>query len=381
MKTRIAAEYWVVDSDGDLVPAGPLVDASEGTGQRAANPLLEVRTPRCETATALRHALVERLEGVLETAARMDRRLVPLATPINGASFHPQSDAHDADGSRTRPPATAATDESIDCASTCAGARVQVERRRVTDQLNTLVALTPALALVNSSPYRRGERVANGARSDCYRVAQRTAGVDRRWQYVDSVDAWRQRLEQREEQSGAGETALAYGGDEPAVHTAPPADGSWTPVGLRDEPSALEWRAPDTALPSQLLRLTADLETVMDRLHRGMVHVGRYGSGERHRDTDAGDDITVGHVTNTEIALPRTEIVAELIATAIDVGLDATSVAAYLERMGFAVDDYHPIATRIDGRQYVTRADARELRLEYAGRLEEDVSELARSLG
>jgi len=45
--------------------------------------------------------------------------------------------------------------------------------------------------------------------------------------------------------------------------------------------------------------------------------------------------------------------------------------------MGFSVGDYHPISTRIDGRQYVTRADARDLRLEYASRLEEDVDKLS----
>jgi hypothetical protein len=41
--------------------------------------------------------------------------------------------------------------------------------------------------------------------------------------------------------------------------------------------------------------------------------------------------------------------------------------------MRFDVDAYRPVTHELDGREELTLADARELRLEYAGRLERDV--------
>ena len=376
MNTSIEVEYWVIDDDGDLAPAGALPDASERAAHGDVEPLVEVTTPRCETRAELRRGLVESLEDVLSAARARGRRLVPLATPINGdGDWTEDGDENGAETAADRIH-RAISGSDAPCSSVSAGAHVHVDQRSVTEQLNALHALTPALALVNSSPYRRGERVANGARTHCYRRV--AANGSRGWRYVDSIEAWTDACRRRYE--AIKERALANGLEPSAFADVSPDDVGWAPVAVHDESATLEWRSPDAALPSQLLQLTADLETVMDRLHRGTVRVGQYDGAARHRGEGGGDDITVGHVTNAEIALPRADIVADLTETAIDIGLDATGVAAYLERMGFAVDDYHPIATRIDGRQYVTRADARELRLEYAGRLEEDVRELARSL-
>lgn len=378
MNTRIEVEYWVVDDDGNLAPAGALPDASERAARGDVEPLLEVTTPRCETHAELRRTFVESLEDVLSEAGARDRRLVPLATPINGD----RDRSEDGDEVAGAAAATAvdrihrAISESNACSSVSAGTHVHVDQRRVTEQLNALYALTPALALVNSSPYRRGERVANGARSHCYRRV--AANGSRDWRYVNSLEEWTAARRRRFE--AIREAALDNGVDPSAFADVSPDDVGWAPVAVHEESATLEWRSPDTALPSQLLQLTADLETVMNRLHRGTVRVGRYDGAARHRGEGGGDDITVGHVTNAEIALPRADIVADLTETAIDIGLDATAVTAYLERMGFDVADYHPIATRIDGRQYVTRADARELRLEYAGRLEDDVRALVRDL-
>ncbi|SIR91260.1 hypothetical protein SAMN05421752_10534 [Natronorubrum thiooxidans] len=130
----------------------------------------------------------------------------------------------------------------------------------------------------------------------------------------------------------------------------------------------VEWRSPDAALPSQVLRLADELETVMEQLHHTTVEI--------ERDSDPRN---TGHVTGDGISIPEFDTACDLAEAAMHDGLESTAVASYLERMGFSVDDYHPIATRIDGRQYVPTSDARDLRLEYASRLEEDVEILRQS--
>ncbi|AEH36200.1 hypothetical protein [Halopiger xanaduensis] len=378
MNTRLEADYWVVDSDGYFAPAGPLAGVDGCTVEkREPASLVTVTTPLSESIPALRQSFVDRLEEACARAANTERRLVPLATPINGT---PRVDQPDDDRTRLRQViADTEDDESDDAVSSksgldresgpsvdrryCAGARVCVERHAVTDQLNALLALTPALALVNSSPYVGGERVAAGARTHCHRTRVDGARDGRPCRYVDSAAEWNRRFEAS-------------------------ADVGWTPVALREraDPPMIEWRAPDAALPKQLLGLAGDVATVMDRLRRGTVHIG--GRGERadrgggrgRRGTERTDAAPPGRVTSDGLALPRATTVADLVDAATYEGLESTPLAVYLERMGFAVDDYHPISARIDGRRYVSRADARELRLEYAGLLEADVAELACTL-
>ncbi|RKD93586.1 glutamate--cysteine ligase [Halopiger aswanensis] len=401
INTRLEADYWVVDSDGDFAPAGSIAD-TEGIAaeKRALASLVTVTTPSCESSSALRQAFVARLEAACERAADAERRLVPLATPING---DPVVDRSGGDRTRLQRVIDDAANDGADGSGTglgaepgsnadrgpyCAGARVCVEQRSVTDQLNALLALTPALALVNTSPYVGGDRVAVGARTHCYRT--RLGGTrthsDQPCRYVDSAADWTRRLEERYER--VADRAVDNGVDPAAVadHLEPAAVG-WTPVALREraEPPMLEWRAPDTALPRQLLGLAEDVATVMDRLRRGTVRIG--GRGERGesrgrlgpRETERDGAAPPGRVTRNGLALPRSTTVADLVDAATYEGLESTPLVAYLERMGFAVDDYHPISARIDGRQFVTRADARELRLEYAGLLEADVAALAES--
>lgn len=377
MKTSIEIEYWIVDSDGDLAEPGPLADASERTERERAEPLVALQTPPCESAPALRTALVDELETVLSRAAELDKRLVPLATSINDGEIarHPDEQA----GIRRH------LGGSADRTRHCAGTQIRLERRNAVDQLNALLALDPALALVTSSPYDGGERIANGARA--YRCRKRSDefGPKRgqHWRYVETVDEWDRQLERRYE--AVRDTAFEAGVDADTIgeHVSPD-DAVWTPVRLRESMPAVEWRSPDAALPSQLLRLAADLETVMERLDHTTVRIDGAGAGDgRRRGTDGvltgienGPTPRPGHVTNEEIALPAFETVRDLTESAIRDGLASVAVAGYLKRMGFPVGDYHPIATRIDGRQYVTNADARELRLEYASRLEEDVEKL-----
>ncbi|MFC6768576.1 glutamate-cysteine ligase family protein, partial [Natrinema soli] len=190
MNTSIEVEYWVVDSDGNLAESGPLADVSTRTERASVEPLLEVKTPPCETVSELRTALVTELEAVLSRAAALDKHLVPLGTPINGDEI----DRRPGERGRIQ---NEVIGENFDYAKYCAGTHIHVEKRNVTDQLNALIALDPALALVNSSPYHRGERIANGARAHCDRKQSYKAFPKhgQRWRYVETVGEWHRRLE------------------------------------------------------------------------------------------------------------------------------------------------------------------------------------------
>ncbi|MXV62925.1 glutamate--cysteine ligase [Natronorubrum sp. JWXQ-INN-674] len=363
MNTSIEVEYWVIDTDGELTSPGELAEVSEQTEREFVEPLFELKTPPCETIGELRTTFVEQLDGVLSKAASVDKRLVPLGTPINSEEI----DRHPGERGRIQKEVIG---ENFDYAKYCAGTHIHVEKRNVTDQLNALIALDAALALVNSSPYYQGERLANGARAYCYRKKsyEEYPKHGQLWHYVDNVGEWHRRLEDRYEEFKRA--ALEEGIDERAVEEHFSTDDVvWTPIRLRDEMPTVEWRSPDAALPSQLLRLTDELETVMEQLHHTNVEI----------ESDS-DPRNTGRVTDDGVTLPEFDVACDLAEGAIHDGLESTNVSRYLDRMGFSVDDYHPISTRIDGRQYVTNSDARDLRLEYASRLEEDVETLVQSM-
>ncbi|MFU8866925.1 glutamate-cysteine ligase family protein [Natronococcus sp.] len=363
MNTSLEVEYWVIDDDGELTPPESLADVSEYTEREFVEPLFELKTPPCGSMAELRTTFVEQLEEVLAEADRTDKGLVPLGTPIN------------CDGIERRPDERgriqkAVIGENFDYANYCAGTHVHFEKRNVTDQLNTLIALDPALALVSSSPYYQGERVANSARAHCYRK-RGYAEFPRHgqlWNYVENVGEWSRRLDRCFEEFER--EALEAGIEQAAVDDNFSVDDVvWTPVRLRDEMPTVEWRSPDAALPSQLLRLTEELYAVMETIHGTNVQIDDDGGGS-----------AAGHVTSEGVRLPDYETAFDLAGEAIRTGLESTPVANYLDRMGFSIADYHPIATQIDGRQYVTKSDARELRLEYASRLESDIERLAAAI-
>lgn len=397
MKTSLEVEYWVVDADGNLASADGLVESprerergQERERRRSAAdegaPRVTVTTP-LESPPDLAATFAAELEAVRSRAADRERRLVPLGTTINAAD-----DAVGESSERDRIRRAVAGRDT--CGNRCAGARVRIdpgrETGRAVDRLNALVALEPALALVNSAPYVRGERLASGARTYCRRTAfydawspdgpgrerNRKRRRGRPWGYVDGLEEWRERLEGWGDSLAA--TAMSNGVDERTLAAYSPADLLPSPIRLRDGTGPLplpllEWRAPDTALPSQLLRLVRDLEDAVTRVDRAEV---RTRGGREITDGDGR-----GFAGDERIALPDSGTLADLADAAVRDGLANRGVADYLEWAGFSVDDYHPISRRIDGRQYATAGDARELRLEYATRLEEDLAALSESVG
>ncbi|MCG1002558.1 MULTISPECIES: glutamate-cysteine ligase family protein [Halobacterium] len=351
IRRSIEVEYWVVDGDGRLTEPGALVDV-EGAEREFVEPVLEVKTTPCETTAELRATLLDRLRAVLRRADDAGKRLVPLATPVN----HDEIAERTSDRTRIQ---SRAIGERFDYVRPCAGTHVHVEQQpgHEVAQFNALVALDPALALVNSSPYFRGERVAAGARSKCYRRLAYDGLPEQGelWPYVEDTADWEDRLDRRYEEFVAA--AVDAGVDRDTVEsTFDPENAVWTPVKFREEFGTVEWRAPDTALPSQVLRLADDVVGVVERVRENGFRVG--------------DD---GRVTDRGVVAPTFDTVREYVDAAISDGLDSPAVSAYLERMGFDVDAYDPLTHELDERGDASRERARALRLEHADRLERDV--------
>lgn len=351
MRRSIEVEYWVIDDEGRLVAPDDLVDASPGAEREFVDPLLEIKTTPCETTEELVSELFERIRTVLRRAEALDRGLVPLATPMTDQPIEQLP------SERTRIQQRA-VGESFDRVRRCAGTHVHVEQLpgREIDQFNVLTALDPALALVNSSPYAGHTASVPGARSELYRSAyDDLEGQGELWPYLEDTAEWRRRLEAGYETFARA--AAEAGVDRATVEsTFDPESAVWIPVKLRETFSTVEWRSPDTALPSQVARLATDLIDVV----------------ERARDAEVRIDGEVGVRTDDAVVLPEFETVESHVDAAIDGGLESDALEAYLDRMGFDTDAYEPIAHDIAGED-LTTSEARRLRLRYARRLEADV--------
>ena len=354
IRRSIEVEYWVIDDAGRLVEPGDLVAASPGAEREFVEPLLEVKTTPCATTAEVRAELFERLRSVLDRAEERDLGLVPLSTPVHDGEIAELA------SDRTRIQNEVVGDDFA-YVRHCAGTHVHVEQQpgRVVDQVNTLIALDPALALANSSPYFGDRRLAAGARSKLYRrlAYDGLAHQGRLWPYIEDTDEWHQRLERRYDEFVAA--AVDVGLDRERVEAEfDPESAVWTPVQIREEFGTVEWRSPDATLPGQIVRRADDIAGVVERLRGADVTVG-------------GD---TGRVGRDEIVLPEFETVTRYVDTAIDQGLAAPAVRGYLERMGFDVAAYDPVTASIDAGDRITPDEARRLRLDHADRLRRAVT-------
>ncbi len=352
MRRSIEVEYWVIDDDGRLVEPGDLVDASPGAEREFVEPLLEIKTTPCSTTKELREELFERVGSVVRRADELGLGLVPLGTPMTEEPIERLPSERTEIQER-------AVGERFDRVCRCAGTHIHIEQRpgREIDQLNVLTALDPALALVNSSPYARRTPDVTGARSKQYRSAY--DGMDHQgelWPYLSDIDEWERRLE-------AGydaflRAAAESGVDEATVESVfEPESAVWAPVKLRKAFSTVEWRSPDTALPSQIIELTDDLVSVVERLADAEVRI----------------DGEIGVHTDDAVVLPEFETVESHVEAAVCEGLESDALCAYLDRMGFDVPSYEPIAREFDHDGELTVPEARQVRLRYARELESDV--------
>lgn len=356
MQLSLELEYWTVDDTGALASAAPVLDRVDSLHAESADPMLEVVTEPCADVPELRAELADRLREVIEVARSEGRRIVPLGTPLNAGPIDTS------DGPRTAIQRRV-LGEVFDYAPRCAGTHLHVDQIEgaEADQLNLLTALDPAFALVASSPYHQGRPVAACARSHVYR---RTCYADhprlgRLWPYVDDVAEWEERIDATFERFRG--RALASGVDPGTFdeHFAPE-DSIWAPVRLREKYDTVEWRAPDTALPSQILRLVEELGDVLALVEDRRVEIGGRAG-----------------ITSSTVSLPSFDWLQGQVDTAMDRGLESAQVRNYLGAMGFDHTSYSPISAELDDAPHVSRAQARELRLRYADRLERDVGALA----
>ncbi|SDX99857.1 glutamate-cysteine ligase family protein [Halobellus clavatus] len=349
----IEAEYWVVDEEGRLTTPGALVSATEGAEREFVRPLLEVKTSPCRSTAALRAELLDRLRDVLRAAEERGKRLVPLATPAT------REEIEEFESERTRIQ-NEVVGRDFRYVRHCAGTHVHIEQQPgcVADQVNAFVAADPALALVNSSPYFQGRRLTRGARSELYRrrAYETVPHQGQLWRYIDERAEWTRRLERRYEEFVRA--AMDAGIDRRTVEANfDPESAVWTPIQPRDRFGTVEWRSPDTALPSQVVRLADRLASLTAQVREKAVRI----EGER------------GGLTDEALLLPDFPTVLKHVDDAIQEGLDSERLRRYLDRLGFEVEAYDPLAPRIDRGEELTPAAARDLRLDAAARLEQDV--------
>jgi gamma-glutamyl:cysteine ligase YbdK (ATP-grasp superfamily) len=363
IRRSVEVEYWVIDKRGRLVEPGELIDASEGVEREFVKPLIEIKTTPCETTQELSDELLRRLSRVLEKGEELGKRLVPLATPINSDGIE------EIPGERTRIQ-NKVVGESFGYVRHCAGTHVHIEQQpgKEVDQLNSIIAIDPALALVNSSPWLNGDRIAVGARSRAYRwmAYDGVAHQGRLWSYVDSLAEWRLRLERRYEEFVTA--AVDRGIDPEVVEENFDSESTvWIPTRLRDEFGTVEWRSPDAALPTDVVSLADGVADIVGRVCDSEVRI-------------RGESGWVNTVDD-EVVLPEFDSVLAYLEDAIRDGLRSHELMMYLKRLGFDIDRYSPVSRELAQEGPVSQAEARSMRLSYADRLREDVQRAGPGLG
>ena len=355
IRRSIEVEYWVIDEDGRLTTPGPLVDAAPGAEREFVEPMLEIKTSPCDTMDELRDELLTRIRSVLDCADDINKGLVPLATSLNRDAIRELPSDRTRIQNRVFGP-------SFQYVRHCAGTHIHFEQQpgHAIDQLNTLIALDPALALLNSARHFRGKPLVDGARSELYRrrAYDGCPLQGRLWSYVSDRQEWDRRLKDCYEDfcTRALESDVDRECLESCFDPALPECAAWTPVKLRETFGTVEWRAPDTTLPSEVLRLADTMVSLMDRVRNTTVRIGEGPGG----------------INDAEMILPSFDTVATHVDLAIRDGLTSDRVCSYLKRMGFDVNAYTPVVSTIST-DSISKPETRRLRLEYAERLRADV--------
>lgn len=351
MQIGLEIEFWVIDDQGRLCDGHELTDVHPLVEPEFVGPLIEIQTESHSDERALRRDLQETLQDVMATADRRGKQLVALGTPLTDAST-PTKKARGRLQERIY-------GDGIRSAKNCAGTHIHFEKGTVLRQLNMLTALDPALSLVSSSPYYLGTRNVDSSRAAAYRQKcgrefERFCGLK---PYAESVSEWEARVDEDFEafKTLAGERGVSS--DEIDDHFTPE-NTVLNPVRLRYEQPTVEWRAPDSTLPSQVVRLASDVGALVEQTETKPVEIGSAGV---HFD---------------RIGIPDFETLAALSEQAIRWGLDSERVTNYLHAMNLDPAGYQPISRELRGPGTLKENEARRIRLEYAARLRADVNTL-----
>ncbi len=397
MKRGLELEYWVIDEEGALTPPSRAL-AEPSFVEREAHPcLIELRTDPQPSLSALRTQVHDRLDRLIAVARDDGRRLAPVGTALDGVDrdcrrterigaqrqllgsafdhalacagthVHFEQVGGDRADEQVESGRTGVESVRAEVASTQAGARASGTATAA--QLNALLAVDPAFALVNTTPYSDGRRIATCARPyvyrrRCYR-AYPTLG--QLWRYARSADEWRERL--RRSYQRFRQAATAAGVSEQVVEGAfEAATAVWGPVRLRDDLSTVEWRAPDATLPSQAIQLVADVSRVVRRA----VAAEESGAATEPAIEDSDEALPGAR----GVDFPSFSRLQQLTDAAMARGLTDQSVRQYLARLGFDRDAYDSLGAQIDGQPRISSTRARQIRRRVADRLEDDVAAL-----
>ena len=351
MQLGVEMEFWVVDETGDLCDGHDLTETHEYALPEFVESLVEVTTPPRGSPDGIAESLSDVLDTLLRRARESNRRLVPLGTPLTANASPVTSSRGDM--------LERIYGEGLEVAKNCAGTHVHFEQGNVARQLNLLTALDPALALVGSSPFYEGERLATSSRAYAYRYkAGHNFGKFRDlWEYTDDPEEWNQRLQWLYEELRSMALNRGVSAEEYTDYF-DPENAVMTPIRLRSETPTVEWRSPDTSLPSQVVTLLEDLAPLMAKTDDLPVEVGDPG------------------VSNDAIAVPPYADLQQLSSAAIERGLASPSVWKYLERYAIDTTRYHPLAGQFYAADTISEERARRVRLEAARLLERDVDAL-----
>ncbi len=352
IKTGIELELWVINQLGKLCDGQEITNAHERIEPEFIDPLVEIQTEPHDTELGLRRDLQEVLGTAIQAADAEGKQLVPLGTPLTDSEAP-------ANCERGRLFETI-YGGGIKSAKNCAGTHMHFEKDNVLGQLNLLTALDPALTLVSSSPYYCGERNEDSSRARAYRkkCGPEFRGYCDLWDYADSLEEWEERVDHMFEafKQLAREQDVSVATVEELFT---PQDTVLNPVRLRECQPTVEWRAPDSALPSQIVQLAIDVGSLVAQSGTKPIVHGSSGVGKEC------------------IRVPEFQELRKLSRQAIESGLQAVEVRNYLRKMGFDLSKYYPLSPQLRGPQTLSETEAQNLRLEQAQRLRTDVEELA----
>lgn len=328
MKVGLELEYWVIDGEGKPDSAQKISEKLEFAEKEFVKPLLEIKTRPHEDVDRLEKEVKNKLSEIIQTAEKLGLYIVPLGTPLNSGHIEKVN-------SRRGQIQEEIIGKNLDAAKRVAGTHIHFEKENVKDQLNILTALDPAMALLNSSPYYQGEKLGSSSRNQAYRYRcyQEFPGHGQLWNYIDSVSEWEDRIEKQfEEFKQAGKEK---GIEEKEIETHFSAENAlWTPVRLRYDFPTVEWRAPDTAEPDQVIQLLREVKNIVEKA--------------------------------SEDQLPEHGRLEELSQKAIEKGLESKEVRGYLEDLDFSINRYTDISSKWRNGDTVSQKEACEMRLEAA---------------
>ncbi|MFB6158383.1 MAG: glutamate-cysteine ligase family protein [Candidatus Nanohalobium sp.] len=337
MKTGLELEFWVIDEKGELDYAKPVAERVYFASQEFSRSMIEIQTEPHEDVEELLKEAISKTEILAELAKKDGKRIVPLGTPLNSGKV----EVYESERFQIEQEVIG---HEVKHAGRTAGFHLHFEKEDVLRQLNTLTALDPLLALTNASPLYQGEKIAYGCRNKVYRHKACGAFPEQRelWPYMDSITEWR---EKREELFEKFENEAEKKGIKPERFERffQPENAVWTPVKLREDYPTVEWRAPDTTLLTEVIKLVKAVKPIVQKKKRS--------------------------------ELPEFEKVKNLSEKAIDKGLRSGEVREYIEEMGVEHSKFSPLSQRLDLPEKVSREKAREVRLDVAERLTEDLEE------